>query len=275
MNNEKNLKDHLTNLINALTNLSPSRNIISQLILLTPEDQATLNNSFPEVNISEFREVLRAMGIVFGDKIECVKDSFAETIIKLIDKTFDWLDDEYIYFYFDRYSDIRIAKMDNVRPSLAKLTGPHIDLIPNPYLEWIKLVIEKLSHEYGKDKIAKILKELLTQLPLTYGGHYKGKTLQEFIDEIGAKIRLTPSELKEICELIIYSEGKSERIYCIRYGGYGGQTEELWIEHSRYHLDPLLCTSRRYIISSIGWTNEFKYELRHKESLQKVLGEIT
>jgi len=275
MNNEKNLKDHLTNLINALTNLSPSRNIISQLILLTPEDQATLNNSFPEVNISEFREVLRAMGIVFGDKIEYVKDSFAETIIKLIDKTFDWLDDEYIYFYFDRYSDILIAKMDNVRPNLAKLTGPHIDLIPNPYLEWIKLVIEKLSHEYGKDKIAKILKELLTQLPLTYGGYYKGKTLQEFIDEIGAKIRLTPSELKEICELIIYSEGKSERIYRIRYGGWDKTTEELWIEHSRYHLDPLLCTSRQYIISSIGWTNEFKYELRHKESLQKVLGEIT
>jgi hypothetical protein len=73
---------------------------------LTPEDQVTISHSFPEINVQDFREVLKAMGMIFGDKIEHKKDSFVEAVAKLIHKTFDWLDNEYIYFsheYFGQY----------------------------------------------------------------------------------------------------------------------------------------------------------------------------
>jgi hypothetical protein len=271
MSEEKSLKDHVINLINALTNLSPSRNIISQLILLTPEDQVTISHSFPEINIQDFREVLKAMGMMFKDKIEYVKDSFAEAIAKLIHKTFDWLDNEYIYFspeYFGQYGFVTSQKkMDDVRSHLAKLTGLHIDLIPNPYLEWAKLVIRKLSSIYGKNKITRFVKELLSQSSIT-DRDYKGKGLQDLINKLGATIGATPPELKEICEFIIYIEGKSEHIY--RKGSSRYREGDLWIEHSKYHLDPLLCESSRYESYS-GWGMDYAYELRHKESLKNAL----
>jgi hypothetical protein len=215
MNGEKNLKDHVVNLINALTNLSPSRNIISQFILLTPEDQMTLSHSFPEINIPEFKEVLKVMGILFGDKVECVKDSFAEALTWVIHKTFDWLDNEYIYFSYEnfgQYGTLELRKkMDDVRSSLAKLAGLHVNLLPNPYLEWAELVIRKLSSIYGRDKVTRFLNELLNQLPLK-DRDYKGKSLWDLNNKIRGEIGATPSEAKEIYELIVCLEGKSERI---------------------------------------------------------------
>jgi len=145
--NEGGLKDHLVNLINALANLSPSRNLVSQIILAMPEEQATLYHSFPELKVSEFREVLRAMGVVFEDKVKCAQGSFAEALAKLIHMVFDWLDDEFIYF--DLATDV-MYRMEEVRSSLAKLTGLHVDLIPNPYLEWTKSSKQKTKRKRSK-----------------------------------------------------------------------------------------------------------------------------
>jgi hypothetical protein len=275
MSGEKSLKDHIINLINALTNLSPSRNIISQLILLTPEDQVTISHSFPEINIQDFREVLKAMGMMFGDKIENVKDSFAEAVAKLIHKTFDWLDNEYIYFsseYFGQYGFVTSQKkMDDVRSHLAKLTGLHIDLIPNPYLEWGKLVMRKLSSVYGKNKITRFVKELLSQSSIT-DRDYRGKSLQDLINKLGVTIGATPSELKEICEQIVYLDNKSEFIGSSRYSS--GAWSDLWIEHGKYHLDPLLYNYYHY---TAGYDSGaiYTFEVRHKGSLQKALEELT
>jgi hypothetical protein len=239
---------------------------------LTPEDQVTISHSFPEINIQDFREVLKAMGMMFEDKIEYMKDSFAEAIARLIHKTFDWLDDEYIYLsyeYFGQYGILESRKkMDNVRSSLAKLTGLHIDLISNPYLEWAKLVKGKLSSVYGKDKITKFIEELLNRSSLM-DMDYKGKSLQDFIDKLGSIIGATPSELKEMCEQIAYLNGKSDYIGSIRIGQ--SQTD-VWIEHSKYHLDPLICES---YTTSYGSSRMYTFGLRHKESLRRALEETT
>ncbi len=272
MGEEKSLKDHVINLINALINLSPSRNIISQLILLTPEDQVTMSHSFPEINIPDFREVLKAMGIKFGEKIEYLKDSFAEAVARLVHKTFDWLDNEYIYFSYDYFGQHGFfesrKKMDDVRSQLAKLSGLHINLIPNPYLEWAKLVIRKLSHKYGKDKIIGLMKGLLSQSSFK-DRDYRGKSLQNFAEKMGMEIGATPAEIKEIYELVVCMEDASEHIY--RKGSSRYPQGDVWIEHSKYHLDPLLCESLRYLISYTGWVFDYVYELRHKESLKSAL----
>jgi hypothetical protein len=259
--NEGGLKDHLANLVNALANLSPSRNLVSQIILATPEEQATLHHSFPELKVSEFREVLRAMGVVFEDKVRCAQESFAEALAKSIHMVFDWLDDEFIYFDFA--TDI-MYKMNEVRSSLAKLTGSHVDLIPNPYLEWAKLVIEKLSRDYGKDKVMGFMKSLLNKL-------LRGRDRPpSIIDEVGAEVRANPAELKEICELLASSEGRGENIYV--KGSRRHPTGYVWLVHCKYHLDPLLLEEFRS--GGYHYYVDYVYKARHEGSLRRALEEV-
>jgi hypothetical protein len=265
---EGSLKDHLINLVNALTNLSPSRNIISQLLLLTPEEQTTLSHSFPELEISEFREILRAMGVLLGDKVKCAEGSFAEALTRLIHKTFDWLDDEYLYFELTIYGSVIMEimkKMEDVRSSLAKLTGLHIDLIPNPYLEWAKLVIEKLSRDYGRDKVMRFMKSLLSKLPLR-----ERDRPRSIIDEVGAEVGASPAELKEICELLAFSERGAENIYT--KGSSRHPTGYVSIVHCKYHLDPLLLEESRS--EGYHYYVTYVYTARHGESLRRALEEV-
>jgi len=253
------LREHLVNLLNSLTNLSPSRSIISQIILITSEKQTTLHYSFPELNVPEFKELLKVMGMVFENEVKLAKGSFAEALTELIHKTFDWLDDELIYFDWSTYFGGNVMrKMDEVRSSLAKLTGLRIDLIPNPYLEWAKLVIAKLCHVYGKEKVIRFVKGLLDGLPLSRQDYPPS-----IIEEIGAKVGTRPAELKEICELIACLEKKAEHVGTMGSGRH--PMGDVWIEHSKYHLDPLLLTQV---------SGKYTYGVRHRESLRKALEEV-
>jgi len=260
------VNEGLLNLLGALTNLSPSRNTISQLIFLLPEELALVERSYPEMVSRDPKKILESLGIRFGDKVERTQNGFAEALHENIHRVFDWLDDELICAERESLgADVVFVKMDEVRSSLAKLTGAHIDVIPNPYKEWAKLVLRKLSNLYGKDKVLKLLKVLLDHTYMSEKD-YKWKVLEELFKKLRAEIAASPPELDELQRFVIFAEGESELLYS--KGTSRHPQGDLWIEHSKYHLDPFICESYIY-----GNQTNYTYRLRHKESLSEALRE--
>jgi len=226
-----------------------------------PEDLAVVEHSYPEVTSSDAKGILESLGVKFGEKVERIKDSFAEAIHKHIHKTFDWLDDEHLYIeqilYGYHVHDV-VNKMDEVRSSLAKLMDVHVNSIPNPYLEWAKLVLKKLSTLYGKGKIISFLKALLAR------DSFKDKDWQLFLNEVRTKIGADPAEFEEILRSTVI--GESEHLH--RKGSRRYPEGDIYLKHAKYHLDPLLYETRYY-----GARYEGKYVVRHKEALVKALEE--
>ena len=268
MSRGTNIREHLLNLISALTNLSPSRNIISQLILLLPEDLAVIERSYPEIVSPNAKDILESLGVKFGDEVKRIEKSFAEALYKHIHKTFDWLDDEHLYIGIRTNYVEYLEKMGEVRSSLAKLTGVHINSIPNPYFEWAKLVLKKLSTQYGQSKISSFLRALLAHDSFR-DRDYKGESLQRFLNEIRTRIGVNPAEFKEILNSTV-SMGESEYLY--RKGSRRYPEGHIYLEHAKYHLDPLLCETYRYE-NYKGWSYVYEYRVRHKETLSKALRE--
>ena len=256
MNKNTDFKEHLLNLINALVNLSPSRNIISQIILLLPQSIEIIEHSYPESMLPNIKKVLESLGIEFGDKVRRSAESFAESLYRHIHATFDWLDDELIC------KEKPWEKMNEVRSSLAKLIGAHVDSIPNPYFEWSKLVLQKLLSKPGGDKVSEFLKMLLKRYERDW---------QEFLNEAKKKIKVNPAELQEILEFTVSMPYGSELIGV--YTSTTGATYGYYLEHTRYHLDIILRrTSEWYTFSS--YRCHVSYEIRHRETINKLLREI-
>jgi len=265
-----NVKEHVLNLINALANLSPSRSIISQLILLLPEKPTVIEHSYPECSSHSVKAVMESLGVRFGDRVEREKNSFAEALYKYVHKTFDWLDNELLHWEYHSYGSglTKIGdKMKEVRSSLAKLTETHIDSIPNPYLEWAKLVLKKLSSIYGQSKILGFLKELLTH-DLFIDRDYERKSWQSFLNEVKTSIRANPAEFEEILKSAVKG-GERERL-CKGSGGY--LDVYVFLEHSKYHLDPLIYEMYTYRDHR---RSEYEYRVRHKEALKRALEEAS
>jgi len=262
------VKEHLINTINALVNLSPSRNIISQLILLLPEDLAVVEHSYQEATTHYVKAILESLGVKFGDKVERVENSFADALYKNIHKTLDWLDNEYLYREWVGYE--RAGKMREVRSSLAKLTGIAIDSLLNPYLEWAKLVIRKLLNTYGKCKVLGFLKALLAHNSFR-DVDYRRENWQRFLDDVKAKIGANPAEFKDILRFII-DTGEREMLWY--KGSRRHTTGYVYLVHSKYHLDPLLEETFRGYYGTHVYEN-YEYRIRHKETLKKALEEAS
>lgn len=260
------IKAHTLNLINALANLSPSRNIISQLILLLPKDLATIEHSYPEVSSPEAREILeRYFGLKFGDIVKREENSFAASLYEIIHSLFDWLDDEFTYEKSSQYGEA--ARKIDVRSSLAKLTGVHVSSIPNPYSEWAKLVLKKLLSRPNGDKILDFLKMLLKHESFIVDrrGYSRGARQPDwelFLSEVREKLKVDPVELEEIKRHIIgvpeYSGSKRSKDATVN------------ILHSEYHLDLIISIQRTHH----HWYDHL-YELRHKSTLEELLGEVS
>jgi hypothetical protein len=259
-----NVKEHVLNLIDALTNLSPSRNIVSQLILLLPEDLAVVEQSYQEAVSHDVKAILRSLRVRFGDKVERIENGFAEALYKHIHKIFDWLDNEHLYMRWTDHGAAVRDKMSEVRSSLAKLTGAHVDLMPNPYLEWAKLVLKKLSTLYGRSKIFGFLKALLAHHSFR-DNDYRRENWQRFLNEVRTGIGADPAEFEEILRFTV-SMGESEHLH--RKGSRRYPEGDIYLEHAKYHLDPLLCETYRY-----ESRYDYEYMVRHKEALMKALEE--
>jgi len=242
------MKDHLRNLVSALVNLSPSRNIISQLILLLPRDLRTIEYSYPEISSPEAKEILAQLGVRLENTVR--RENFANKLYEFIHKLFDWLDDELV---------------KNVRLNLAKLTGLNIDSLPNPYAEWAELVLRKIVHE--KNRVALI--DLLRKLSESEE-YCSERDLQTLLNEIRKKFKLNPAEFEEIVQICIGSE--EERIESLKPGSYGYSSEyfEYYLRHSEYHLDIIL---HEYRYSAFYHKTDY-YRLRHRNTLREILRRV-
>lgn len=265
MNPNVDMRAHLSNLLNALLNISPSRNLIAQMILLLPIELHVIWYSYPEINYPEARSILKAIGIEFEEEVKRIKDSFAETLYRHIHNTFDWLDDELIYkesASFGHYGFIDVEKkMEDIRISLAKLLGCDIDSIPNPYEEWCRLVLKKLRDMSYGSKHINILRKILSQDdPLT------SKKIEDLKNEVKAQVNISPDKVEDIFKLIIADPRKSEYLDTTEIGD---TKINKYLEHSIYHLDLLLKTYTYHT----GYYERYSYQysLRHKETLRKIL----
>lgn len=246
MRGAETIREHAVNLVNALVNLSPSRNIVSQLILLLPEDLPVIERSYPEVASSGAKAVLVSLGVKFGQRVERVQQSFAMEVYKLIHSIFDWLDDE------------------QSRSGLAKLTGIPINSIPNPYLEWAKLVLRKLCQLYDGRKVLGLLKRILSLDRIV--------SLSVF-DEIRSEIGANPAEFKEILSFTTMHENE---YISQKYDSSGqGRSITHYYVHSRYHLDFLQKTTE---VDYRGYGDSRTYDTytirHHRDSLRKALEEV-
>ena len=254
-----NVKEHTLNLINALANLSPSRNIISQFALLLPNDLATIEHSYPETSTAETRELLeRCLGVEFGDTVKRSDAGFATSIYTHIHKLFDWLDDK------------------EVRSSLTKFMGTLVSSMHNPYAEWAKLVLKKLSSRPDGDKILVVLKMLLEHdsFIVDRRGYSRGAyqpDWQPFLDEAKEMLNMNPAEFEEVKRLTIRT-GTPEGTEYIDTERSAYSMTNIYLEHSDYHLD-LILSIKTY--SGTGYNQRYDhfYELRHKNTMKALLRE--
>ena len=258
MDEQPNLKEHLTNLLNALTNLSPSRNLISQLTLLLPKDLTSIEYSYPEFNESEARGILSLLGIKFNGQVVRDDDSFAEALYKHEHKLFDWFDEE------------------TVQVEVAKVLDRSLDSIPNPYKEWAERVLAKFTEMPNGEKILRFLEMFIEResFKVDRRGYSRGAyppDWQPFLDEVKKELQLNPAELEEILRLTVKVSGQSEPITREHrsYISGGGSRTVTWLEHSEYHLD--LVISREW--QEIDWHGRYDYDylVRHRKTIRELL----
>ncbi len=268
MNERPRLKEHLANLLNALTNLSPSRNLISQLILLLPKDLAIVEHSYPELTTASAKEILQLLGIKFGDQVRREK-GFAEALYLHIHKTFDWLDNELVY-----HRSGQVVKELDVRSEFAKLLDIDQRNLPNPYMEWAKLVLRKLSNEQLGRKVINFIRMLLSHESIEiYNSDLREPSQWDtFEKEVTEKLKVNPAEFEELCRLTIGDPKLgSEELY---YTGSRRYTEsQAVLNHSEYHLDFVYKYSHYLYYGGYygGRSVTERYAFRHKETLKKLL----
>lgn len=267
MNVQPRLKEHLFNLLNALTNLSPSRNLISQLILLLPKDTTAIERSYPEFSDPQGQEILKSLGIRFNEEIIREDGSFAEILYKHIHELFDWLDEE------------------TIRSEVAKVTDTPIDFIPNPYSEWARKVLAKFAEMPKGDKMLSFIKMLIehNSFIVSRVGYSRGAyqpDWQPFLDDVKKKLRLNPAELKEFLELVVESKpehiSKEVREYSYTWS-HETQTISKYLLHGEYYLD--LIESEEIDTWWPGSGPPYRYDYiyylrRHKATIKRLLEEL-
>jgi hypothetical protein len=254
------VKEHLQNLINALTNLSPSRNLISQFILMLPKDLSVIECSYPEITSSTEAKALmaRSFGIEFGESVKRIDNSFSVAFYVQNHKLFDWLANE------------------DTRSSLAKLSDMPVSSIQNPYAEWVKLVLKKLSGKPNGSKILDFLKMLVERdsYIVAREGYSRGAyqpDWQPFLDEARKRLKVSPAEFEEILRLTISMPGGAEHVSAERSAYSDTNT---WLEHSEYHLDLILSKQTRTGTGYSHWYYDYLYIIRHKELVKNILREV-
>lgn len=177
---ELNVKEHLNNLIEALMALSPSRNYITQFLMMLPQDYPTLYDAYPEIlKDEETRSILtQVFGISLGAKIDAGY-GFGNQIRDFLDKIFTALDNEKVRNALNEF-------LKNVRR----------EPIPNLRKEWAELRLKGVSMEpiYGKDslRVFRLLAE--TKEPYEYRCD---------ISDMISKTGINEAKMRRIVELLI------------------------------------------------------------------------
>jgi len=254
------VKEHVRTLIEALTNLSPSRNLISQFILLLPKASSIAERSYPEITSSaEAKSLMKQhFGVEFGDTVKRTDGSFSEALYKQIHKIFDQLANE------------------EIRSSLAKLSDVAVDSIPNPYGEWVKLVLKKLSSRPDGSKIIDFLRMLVERDSfIVYREGYSRGAYQPnwepIVEEARKRVKANPAELEEILRLTV---GMPEGDEIIKVDSRSGYYKATYLKHSEYHLDLISAEDIRNYHYSHQWI-DYNYYVRHRNLLKEALKEAS
>jgi len=256
MNGNTMYREHLMNLLNALTNLSPSRNILSQFILMTPNDFQVLECSYPELMSKDGMSILLLLGIEINGTVSRSRGGFAEVLFKQIHEVFEWLDDE------------------EIRSRLAKLLDIPLSSMPNPYAEWVECVLQKLSQKSYGPIVIKLLNALVQR-----GRFLPENEWEYFLEEFKRKTKADPFDLEKALKVVIGNRD------CKKIGDTTFSStwvsirdiEYLCLEHGVYHLDVICVHERERITYGHGYTGPERsstYEVKHKKTIENILRRV-
>ena len=166
---EVSVKEDFKNLIKAIYALLPSRNMVSQLIMLLPLREESVEELFPEVTEDvEYWEIFRtALGLhkSYSGNIEASSYStIASALRDFINKVFEFLSDE------------------RNRAAISSLLG---ELVPNAEREWLEVRIKAVLKNSLIGNTARKILMLLTE------------TSSINVKELSSKLNIKEQEVKQ------------------------------------------------------------------------------
>ena len=166
---EASVKEDFKNLIKAIYALLPSRNMVSQLIMLLPLREEALEELFPEVTKDvEYWEIFKAaLGLhksYSGDIEASSYSTIAGALRKFIDRIFEFLSDE------------------KNRAAISSLLG---ELVPNAEREWLEVRVKAVLKNPSIGSLAKNVLMLLAE----------NRSIN--IKELPSKLNISEQELKQ------------------------------------------------------------------------------
>jgi hypothetical protein len=157
MSVELNVREHLNNLIEALIALSPSRNYITQFLMMLPQDYPTMYDAYHEILGDEkTRSILtQVFGISLGPTID-TGYGYGNLIREFINRIFSMLEDEKIRNTLNEFlKDVRKEPIPDLRKEWAELRLKGISMEPTygrDSLQVFRLLAEtKEPYEYRCD----------------------------------------------------------------------------------------------------------------------------
>jgi hypothetical protein len=148
---EKEIAKQLSNFVNALIALAPSRNYVTQLLYLikinNTIDYRILEDAYPDVVKDEYvrESFAKAFGVSFKDKVSLEPGKYGEFLIDFVGRTLQLFED---------------AEFRSKVSSLLKDEYPQG--IPNLAQEWLEVRLKGLSSEPTYGKLAlKVLREIV------------------------------------------------------------------------------------------------------------------
>jgi len=173
-----NVREEAQRFINALHALCPSRNYLSQYLLMIPKEYPTIYDLFPEfLSDVEIRENLKnALGLEYGYQVNVIGDGLAQHLRIFLLKLFD------------------LMESSVVRYSLRSLLGVTDEALFNPRLEWIKSKLVGIKS--GTNDGPNIIK-FLQVLSTTEEPYAQWRSTEE----LRAKLKKTDEEFKRSLKL--------------------------------------------------------------------------
>lgn len=143
---EVSVKEDFKNLIKAIYALLPSRNAVSQLIMLLPLSEEYIEELFPEVTRDvEYWEIFRtALGLSkeYSGNIKASYSTLAGALKDFVDRIFEFLSDE------------------KNRAAISSLLG---ELVPNAEREWLDVRVKAVLKNPSIGSVAKKVLMLLAE----------------------------------------------------------------------------------------------------------------
>ncbi len=166
---EISVREDFKNLVRAIYALMPSRNMVSQLIMLLPLREEAIEELFPEVTEDvEYWEIFKAaLGLEKGYNENIDASSYgtiAGALREFISRIFEFLSDE------------------KNRAAISSLLG---ELIPNAEREWLEVRVKAILKNPSIGNTAKKILMLLTENP------------DINIKELSNKLNLKEQEIKQ------------------------------------------------------------------------------